>query len=37
MASPFCAEEVLPYCDIAVESLTKFACGNANILMGAVW
>ena len=35
MASPFCAE-ALPYCDIAVESLTKFACGNANILMGAV-
>jgi cystathionine gamma-synthase len=26
----------LQYCDIAVESLTKFACGNANILMGAV-
>lgn len=35
MASPFCAE-VLQYCDIVVESLTKFACGNANILMGAV-
>lgn len=35
MASPFCAE-ALPYCDIVVESLTKFACGNANILMGAI-
>lgn len=35
MASPFCAE-ALQYCDIAVESLTKFACGNANILMGAI-
>ncbi|MCZ8198403.1 MAG: PLP-dependent transferase [Flavobacterium sp.] len=26
--------EVLPYCDIAVESLTKFASGNADLLMG---
>jgi cystathionine gamma-synthase len=28
--------EVLKYADIAVESLTKFACGNGDILMGAV-
>lgn len=25
-----------PYADILVESLTKFACGNADVLMGAV-
>lgn len=25
-----------PYADIYVESLTKFACGNADVLMGAV-
>ncbi len=25
-----------PYADIFVESLTKFACGNADVLMGAV-
>ncbi|MDI9309062.1 MAG: PLP-dependent transferase [Limnohabitans sp.] len=28
--------DVLEYCDIAVESLSKFACGNADVLMGAV-
>jgi cystathionine gamma-synthase len=28
--------DVLPYCDIAVESLTKFACGKGDVLMGAV-
>ncbi|SZD71818.1 Cystathionine beta-lyase [Candidatus Ornithobacterium hominis] len=28
--------DVLPYCDVAVESLTKFASGNADVLMGAV-
>lgn len=27
---------VLEYCDIAVESLSKFACGNADVLMGAI-
>ncbi len=25
-----------PYADIYVESLTKFACGNADVLMGAI-
>lgn len=25
-----------PYADIFVESLTKFACGNADVLMGAI-
>jgi cystathionine gamma-synthase len=25
-----------PYADIYIESLTKFACGNADVLMGAV-
>ena len=28
--------EVLSYCDIAVESLTKFASGGADVMMGAV-
>ena len=27
---------VLPYCDMALESLTKFACGQGDVLMGAV-
>lgn len=27
---------ILPYCDLAVESLTKFACGKGDALMGAV-
>lgn len=27
---------ILPYCDIAVESLTKFASGKADVMMGAV-
>ncbi|MES2545830.1 MAG: PLP-dependent transferase [Bacteroidota bacterium] len=35
IATPYNVE-VLQYCDIAVESLTKFACGNADVLMGAV-
>lgn len=35
IATPFNVN-VLPYCDIAVESLTKFACGNADVLMGAI-
>ena len=28
--------DLKPYADICVESLTKFACGNADVLMGAV-
>ncbi len=28
--------ETIEYCDIVVESLTKFASGNADLLMGAV-
>lgn len=28
--------DLKPYADILVESLTKFACGNADVLMGAV-
>ncbi|WP_168710268.1 PLP-dependent transferase [Flavobacterium sangjuense] len=35
IATPFNVD-VLPYCDIAVESLTKFACGNGDLLMGAI-
>ncbi len=35
LATPYCAD-VLPYCDLAVESLTKFACGNADLLFGAI-
>ncbi|WP_284652854.1 PLP-dependent transferase [Flavobacterium terrisoli] len=35
IATPFNVE-VLPYCDVAVESLTKFACGNADLLLGAI-
>ncbi len=35
IATPFNIE-VLKYCDIAVESLTKFACGNGDVLMGAI-
>ena len=35
MASPHCVD-VLPYCDVVVESLTKFASGNGDVLMGAV-
>jgi cystathionine gamma-synthase len=35
IATPFNID-VLPYCDIAVESLTKFASGGADILMGAI-
>ena len=34
MASPHCVD-VLPYCDVVVESLTKFASGNGDVLMGA--
>ncbi len=35
LATPFCVD-VLPFCDVAVESLTKFACGNADLLFGAI-
>lgn len=28
--------DLKPYADIYVESLTKFACGNADVLMGAI-
>lgn len=35
MASPHCVD-VLPYCDVVVESLTKFASGNGDVLMGAI-
>ena len=28
--------DLTPYADIFVESLTKFACGNADVLMGAI-
>ena len=34
-ATPFICD-LKPYGDIFVESLTKFACGNADVLMGAV-
>ena len=27
--------DLIPYADIFIESLTKFACGNADVLMGA--
>ncbi len=35
MATPHCID-VLPYGDVVVESLTKFACGKADVMMGAV-
>lgn len=35
LGTPFCVD-VLSYCDVAVESLTKFACGNADLLFGAI-
>lgn len=35
LATPYNLE-LKPYADILVESLTKFACGNADVLMGAV-
>jgi cystathionine gamma-synthase len=35
LATPFCVD-VLPFCDLAVESLTKFGCGNADLLFGAI-
>ncbi|MEI7726005.1 MAG: PLP-dependent transferase [Bacteroidota bacterium] len=27
---------ILPFCDVAIESLTKFACGKGDVLMGAI-
>lgn len=35
LATPFCVD-VLPHCDLVVESVTKFACGNADLLFGAI-
>ena len=35
IATPFNAE-LIAYCDIAVESLTKFASGGGDVLMGAI-
>lgn len=35
MSTPFTAN-IFPYADVAVESLTKFACGYGDVLMGAV-
>jgi cystathionine gamma-synthase len=34
-ATPFNLD-LKPYADVYVESLTKFACGNADVLMGAI-
>ncbi len=33
--TPYCVS-VFPYCDVVVESLTKFACGQADLLFGAI-
>ena len=35
IATPF-NMEVLEYCDIITESLTKCACGNGDVMMGAI-
>lgn len=35
MATPFNAK-IFPYADVVVESLTKFACGYGDVLMGAI-
>ncbi|MFC4815874.1 PLP-dependent transferase [Flavobacterium sp. GCM10023249] len=35
LITPFNAS-ILKYCDVAVESLSKFACGHADVLMGAI-
>lgn len=35
IATPFNVA-ILPFCDIAVESLTKFACGSGDLLMGTL-
>jgi cystathionine gamma-synthase len=35
LGTPYCVK-VLLYCDVVVESLTKFACGNADLLLGAI-
>lgn len=34
-ATPYLLD-LKPYADIYIESLTKFACGNADVLMGAI-
>ena len=35
LATPFCVA-LLSHCDLVVESLSKFACGNADLLFGAI-
>ncbi|RXJ57941.1 PLP-dependent transferase [Candidatus Marinarcus aquaticus] len=35
LATPYNVD-LKPYADIFIESLTKFACGNADVLMGAI-
>ena len=35
MATPF-TFRLMEYADVVVESLTKFACGNADVIMGAI-
>lgn len=35
MATPYNAH-IFPYADVAVESLTKFACGHGDVLMGGI-
>lgn len=35
LITPFNAP-ILKYCDVAVESLSKFACGKGDVLMGAI-
>lgn len=35
LATPFCVD-VLSFCDLVVESLSKFGCGNADLLFGAI-
>jgi len=35
IATPF-NMEVLEYCDIITDSLTKYACGNGDVMMGAI-
>ncbi|WP_164974455.1 PLP-dependent transferase [Flavobacterium amnicola] len=36
LITPFNAS-VLQYCDVAVESLSKFACGKGDVLMGVIF
>jgi cystathionine gamma-synthase len=35
MSTPFTAH-IFPYADVAVESLTKFACGHGDVMMGGI-